>query len=97
MEVVNKIHEGLHQDFNPYDQPANTMQDNRNGIIMDMQDGNYMWTNMKGTLLVFQIEDDDNIMRHCLIRDRLFIIVYNDIVDYVILYELTFDNDGDIT
>ena len=97
METVNKIHEGLHQDFNSYDQPANTMQDNRNGIIMDMQNGNYMWTNMKGTLLVFQIDDNDNIMRHCLIRDRLFIIVYNDVADYVILYELTFDNDGDIT
>ena len=97
MEAVNKIHDGLHVDFNPYDQPANTMRDNRNGIIMDLEDGNHMWTNLKGTLIVFQIDSYDTIMSHCWIRNRLFLLIFNNPSDWVIIYEIAYDETGNFT
>ncbi len=96
MEVVNKIHDGLHVDFNPYDQPVNTMRDNRNGIIMDLEDGSHMWTNLKGTLIVLETSVDTNIIAHCLIRDNLYLLAFNDDIDYVFIYKVEVDGSGDL-
>lgn len=97
MKAVNKVHDGLHLDFNPYDQPPNTMRDNRNGIITDLEDGSHMWTNLEGTLLIFTLQSTDVVMGTCWIRERLFMIVYNDSQDYVVIYEALYDETGDFT
>jgi len=97
MEAINKVHNGLHIDFNEYDQPQDTMRDNRNGVILDLDQGSYMWTNLKGTLLIFTLLPEDKLMGSCWIRDRLFLIVFNDLEDYVVIYEALHDESGDFT
>jgi hypothetical protein len=52
MDILNRISDGVHLDNNEYDQPDNTMRDNRNGVIFDSVSGNYVWKNLKGTLQV---------------------------------------------
>ena len=88
MEIVNKIKEGLHQDNNVYDQPAGTMRDNLNGVITDLGNGFYKWSNIKGTILSFGFAPGDQYMAHCMIKDRLFVICLNNVSNTVLLYEV---------
>ena len=96
MDIVNRIHDGVHLDNNEYDQPENTMRDNRNGVIYDSATGNYIWKPLDGTRQVLDLPADDHIMRTCSIRDRHFIFVLSIVNDYVQLLELNFDTDGSI-
>jgi len=95
--IKNKVSEGLHLDFNPFNQPVNTMRDNRNGIITDLEDGSHVWANLNGTSLIFELDPNDNIMANCWIRERLFLIVLNIVKDYVVIYEALYDETGDFT
>ena len=61
MELINKIEQGLHLDNNPYDQPEGTMRDNRNGIILDLEDGHYMWTNLEGFEIILEFAPMDKL------------------------------------
>ena len=90
MEILNKIKNGLHQDNNVYDQPSMTMRDNLNGIVTDLQNGNYKWSNIKGNLISFTIGTIDKYFAHCQIKDRLFIITLNQAGTTVRLFEITF-------
>jgi len=92
--IINKIHDGIHIDHNEYDQPENTMSYNQNGIILDLENGNYQWTNMKGTTFIFQLSAYDQVMSWCWIRQRGFIITLNSNTNFVRLVELGFDEDG---
>ena len=96
MDIVNRIHDGVHLDNNEYDQPENTMRDNRNGVIYDSATGNYIWMPLYGTRQVLDLPADDYIMRTCSIRDRHFIFVLSIVNDYVQLLELNFGTDGSI-
>lgn len=93
MEIINRIKDGLHQDNNVYDQPANTMRDNLNGIITDLGNGYYKWSNLKGNTLSFTLGIVDQYMSHCLIRERLFILCLDTLSDTVRLYEVDFVNN----
>jgi hypothetical protein len=97
MDIVNKISEGVHLDNNEYDQPENTMRDNRNGVIFDAASGNYVWKNLKGTLSVLTLSVNDIVMRACWIRDRYFLLILNNVSDYVQIKELLFATDGTIS
>jgi hypothetical protein len=98
MESINKINKGLHSDFNEYEQPANTMRDNRNGVIMDLNDGDFVWTNLSGTKAVsFTLDPNDNIMGTCFIRNDIYMIVFNNDQDYVIIYRAKITETGDIS
>lgn len=90
MEIVNKIKDGLHQDNNIYDQPDMTMRDNLNGIITDIGNGNFKWSNLKGNTLSFTIGTVDRYFAHCLIKDRLFLITLDNGATIVRLFEITF-------
>jgi hypothetical protein len=91
MEIINKISNGLHLDNNEYDQPEGTMRDSCNGIIMDLGGGNYEWTNIKGAQPSLILSSNDIIFAQFPIRERQFIIVYNNYIDKVYIYELNFN------
>jgi len=97
MDIINKISEGVHLDNNEYDQPDNTMRNNRNGVIFDSASGNYVWKNLKGTLSVLVLSVNDIVMKACWIRQRYFILILNNVSDYVQLRELLFNTDGTIS
>ena len=98
MDIINRIANGVHLDNNEYDQPDNTMRDNRNGIIFDLVSGSYVWKNLKGTLEVLELSDShDVIMRSCWIRDRYFFFVLNSTDDYVQLREILFNTNGTVS
>jgi hypothetical protein len=90
MEIITKIKDGIHQDNNVYDQPENTMRDNLNGVITDIGNGNYKWSNIKGNLLSFVTTLADKYFTHCLIRDRLIILTLDVTSQIVKLWEVTF-------
>jgi hypothetical protein len=90
MEIVNKLKDGLHQDNNIYDQPDMTMRDNLNGVITDLEKGNFKWSNLKGNSISFVLGTVDKYFSHCLIKDRLFIITLDVNETIVRLFEITF-------
>lgn len=90
MEIVNKIKDGMHQDNNVFDQPDMTMRDNLNGVITDIGNGNFKWSNIKGNSLSFTLPGNNKYFAHCLIRDRLIIITLDEVGSVVKIYELFF-------
>jgi hypothetical protein len=97
MDVINRIADGVHLDNNEYDQPDNTMRNNRNGVIFDLVSGNYVWKNLKGTLQVLDLATNDYVMRSCWIRSRYFLFVLNTNSNYVQLKELLFGVNGSVS
>lgn len=91
METINKLYNGLHLDNNRYDQPEHTMVNNYNGVIMDIGGGNYEWRNLIGAKLVLTLSSNDVIYTSFSIRERKFLIVYNDSIDRVYIYEMNFN------
>lgn len=96
MELINKFNRGLHIDNNEYDQPENTIKDSQNGVILDLDQGNFDWTYLNGSKLLLKLLDGNIVMGSCSIRKRYFILVLDAINYNVILYELFLDENGDI-
>ena len=96
MDTTNRIVNGIHLDNNEFDQPDNTMRDSRNGIIYDVETGNYIWKSIKGTTLNLSLAANDRLMRYANIRDRHFILILNTVSDYVRLTELIINSSGNI-
>jgi hypothetical protein len=97
MDIFNRISDGVHLDNNEYDQPENTMRDNRNGVIFDSVTGNYVWKNLKGTLSILTLSASDTVMKSCWIRNRYFLLILNEMSDYVQIKELTFATNGSVS
>lgn len=96
MDTANRIVNGIHLDNNEFDQPDNTMRDSRNGIIYDVETGNYIWKPIKGTISNLTLAANDRLMRYANIRDRHFILILNTVSDYVRLTELIINASGNI-
>lgn len=96
MDTANRIVNGIHLDNNQFDQPDNTMRDSRNGIIYDVETGNYIWKPIKGTISNLTLAANDRLMRYANIRDRHFILILNTVSDYVKLTELIINASGNI-
>jgi hypothetical protein len=92
MDIITKIRDGIHQDNNVYEQPENTMRDNLNGVITDIGNGNYKWSNIKGNSYSFETNTSDTYFAHCLIRDRLIVITLDITLQKVKLWEVVFSS-----
>ena len=87
MEAINRINKGTHADFTEYEQPAGTMRESQNGVILDLGEGNFQWTNIDGSISKFSLSSSDVILTFVSIRMRTFFIVHNEDADTISLYE----------
>jgi hypothetical protein len=93
MDLINRILKGIHSDNDPNYQPEGTLRKSQNGRIISHGEGSYVWETIKGNKLSFLIGVDYDIAAWCVLRDKLYVLGWEDDPTPIMLkfYSVTMD------